>query len=82
MKHRSMFLAAVALTALSAPALARECPTHVKKIDAALATASLGQEQKAEVQRLRDEGQRLHSEGRHQEAMETLAQAEELVGVM
>ena len=82
MRHRSMFLAAVALTALSAPALARECPTHVKKIDAALATASLGQEQKVEVMRLRDEGQRLHSEGKHEESMEALARAEKMLGIM
>ncbi len=82
MRHRTTFLAVVALTALSAPALARECPTHVRKIDAALATASLGQEQKAEVQRLRDEGQRLHGEGKHEESMETLAKAEKMLGVM
>ena len=42
---------------------------------------SLSEEQKAEVQRLRDEGQRLHSEGQHDEAMETLAQAEEMLGI-
>ena len=82
MRHRTTFLAAAAVMALSAPALARECPTHVKKIDAALATASLGQEQKAEVQRLRDEGQRLHSEGKHQESMEALARAERTLGIM
>ncbi len=82
MRHRTTFLAVVALTALSAPALARECPTHVRKIDAALATASLGQEQKAEVMRLRDEGQRLHGEGKHDESMEALARAERMLGLM
>ena len=82
MRHRTTFLAVVALTALSAPALARECPTHVRKIDAALATASLGQEQKAEVMRLRDEGQRLPGEDRHDEATATLARAERMLGVM
>ena len=82
MRLRTTFLAAVALTALSAPALARECPTHVKKIDAALATASLGQEQKAEVMRLRDEGQRLHGEGKHEESMEALGRAEKMLGIM
>ena len=83
MRHRTTFLAAtVALATLSAPALARECPTHVRKIDAALATASLGQEQKAEVQRLRDEGQRLHGEGKHDESMEALARAERMLGLM
>ena len=82
MRHCTTFLAVVALTALSAPALARECPTHVKKIDAALATASLGPEQKTEAQRLRDEGQRLHSEGKHEESMEALGRAEKMLGIM
>ncbi len=82
MRHRTTFLAVVALTALSAPAFASQCPMRVKKIDAALAGANLGQEQKAEVQRLRDEGQRLHGEGKHDESMETLARAERMLGVM
>ena len=82
MRMHATFLAATLVAVLSGPAFASECPTHVQKIDEVLASADLSEEQKAEIQRLRDEGQRLHSEGRHQEAMETLAQAEELLGVM
>ena len=82
MRHRIMFLAATLVAGLSAPAFASQCPTHVKKIDAAMAGANLGQEQKAEVMRLRDEGQRLHGEGKHEESMETLARAEKMLGVM
>lgn len=79
MRVHATFLAATLVAVLSGPAFASECPTHVKMIDEALASASLSQEQKAEVQRLRDEGQRLHGEGQHQEAMETLAKAHEML---
>ena len=82
MRVHATFLAATLVAVLAGPAFASECPTHVQKIDEVLASADLREEQKAEIQRLRDEGQRLHSEGRHQEAMETLAQAEELLGIM
>jgi hypothetical protein len=82
MRVHATFLAATLVAVLSGPAFAGECPTHVQKIDEVLASADLRQEQKDEIQRLRDLGQRLHSEGRHQEAMETLAQAEELLGIM
>ena len=58
-----------------------QCPVHIKKIDAAMAGASLSQEQMAEVHRLRDEGQKLHSEGKHQASMEALAKAEKMLGL-
>jgi outer membrane lipoprotein-sorting protein len=81
MRVHATFLAATLVAVLSGPAFAGECPTHVQKIDEALASASLSEEQKAEVQRLRDEGQRLHSEGQHEEALATLAEAEGLLGI-
>ncbi len=74
-------VAATLVAAVSAPALASQCPTHVKRIDAAMAGAKLGQEQAAEVRRLRDEGQKLHSEGKHQASMEALAKAEKMLGL-
>ena len=82
MKLRITVLAAAFAAAVSAPALANQCPTDIKKIDAAMAGAKLSQEQITEVSRLRDEGQRLHSEGKHQESMATLAKAKALLGVM
>ena len=81
MRVHATFLAATLVAVLSGPAFAGECPTHVQKIDEALASARLSEEQKAEVQRLRDEGQRLHSEGQHEEALATLAEAEGLLGI-
>ena len=75
-------LAAAALTvSLAAPAFAFQCPRDVAKIDAALQTASLSDDQKAEVMRLRDEGERQHQAGQHQASVDTLAQAKEILGI-
>jgi hypothetical protein len=82
MKLRITFLAAAFAIAVTAPALANQCPSDIKKIDAAMASASLSQEQMGEVKRLRDEGQRLHEQGNHQQSMDTLAKAKQMLGVM
>jgi hypothetical protein len=82
MKLRAMLPAVVFAVAMAAPALANQCPSDIKKIDAAMANASLSQEQMAEVKRLRDEGQRLHEQGNHQQSMDTLAKAKQMLGVM
>lgn len=85
MKTRLALATGAALLMLSAaaPAFAFQCPSDVAKIDAALESSSgLSAEQRAEAQRLRDEGQRLHQAGQHQEAVDTLAQAKEMLGVM
>jgi hypothetical protein len=82
MKLRITFLAAAFAIAVTAPALGNQCPSDIKKIDAAMASASLSQEQMGEVKRLRDEGQRLHEQGNHQQSMDTLAKAKQMLGVM
>ena len=77
-------ITAVALTFLMAgSAFANSCPTHIKKIDDALASPPAGvtQEQLAQAKQLRDEGEKLHNEGLHAESMAALATAEELLGL-
>jgi hypothetical protein len=74
-------LASGMLLGLAAPALAFQCPSDVAKIDAAMVTAELSDAQKQEVQQLRDEGERLHGEGQHQQAVDTLAQAKAILGI-
>jgi len=67
---------------LVGPALAFHCPADMAKIDAALAAnPSLGAEQLAEVQKLRQEGAAYHDAGKHQESVDTLAKAMEILGV-
>jgi|RhiMetdeSRZDD1v2_1073273.scaffolds.fasta_scaffold1268231_2 outer membrane lipoprotein-sorting protein len=76
-------LAALALTAfMSGAAFANSCPTHVAKIDAALAAnPAVSAEVQAQAKALRDEGQALHDAGKHAESMAKLAEAEKLLGI-
>jgi len=75
-------MTALALTLfMTGSAFANSCPTHVKKIDAALATTTVSAEVKAQAQALRDEGEKLHSEGAHAESLAKLAEAEALLGI-
>ncbi len=73
---------AAAILFLATPAMAFQCPADVGKIDAAVAAGpALTAEQLAEVQKLRDEGDGLHSAGKHQEAVDTLAKAKAILGI-
>jgi hypothetical protein len=74
-------LAAGMLLGVTAPALAFQCPSDIAKIDEAMSSAELTEAQMQQVMDLRDEGARLHDEGQHQEAVDTLAQAKEILGI-
>jgi Spy/CpxP family protein refolding chaperone len=78
---KSLIAAAALSFALAGPAFAFQCPSDIAKIDAALETANLTDEQKAQVMELRDEGEQLHSSGQHQASVDTLAQAKEILGI-
>jgi len=71
--------AAVLLVAFSSPAFAFHCPADVKAIDNALPKSSLTAAQKAEVTKLRDEGEAQHNAGKHQDAVNTLAKAMRMI---
>lgn len=77
MRKHLLAAAAVALgLGVAMPAQAAQCPADMAKIDAALAQDhQLSDAQLAEVERLREEGERLHDAGQHQESVEALAQA-------
>jgi hypothetical protein len=72
-------LAAALLVAFSTPALAFHCPADVNAIDNALPKSDLTAPQKAEVMKLRDEGEALHKAGDHQDAVNTLAKAMRII---
>jgi hypothetical protein len=77
-------LTALALcVAVSGPAFANSCPTHVQAIDAALAANpnSTSPEDLAKAKELRDQGEAQHTAGQHAESMATLAEAEKLLGI-
>ena len=80
MKITTMVVAA-ALAVASGGALAFHCPADMKAIDAAMPKAKLTDAQSAEVKKLRAEGEKLHSAGKHQESVDTLAKAKKILGI-
>lgn len=77
---KTLFTAAL-IVILTGPALAFQCPTDMKAIDAALETASLSDEDLARVLQLRATGETEHAAGHHQASVDALAEAKELLGI-
>jgi hypothetical protein len=65
----------------SAMASAHGCPGEMRAIDAKVPTASLPAADMSKVKALREEGEKLHKEGKHTESMKALAEAKKLLGV-
>jgi len=84
MSRLSLAAAALVIGVLTAGgAMAGQCPTMIKAIDAALASnTQLSQAQKDETMALRDEGEKLHKAGKHAESVATLAKAKAILGIM
>ncbi|MGE0232344.1 MAG: hypothetical protein AB7O39_13650 [Flavobacteriaceae bacterium] len=78
---RTLAALALALSFAATPALAFHCPADMAKIDAAMKTASLSEADKTKVMELRAQGEALHKEGKHQESVDTLAQALKILGM-
>lgn len=76
------WLVGIAALMLSSVALAFHCPADMKKIDDALAAGpSISAEDLDKVKELRAEGESLHNAGKHQESVDTLAEAMKLLGI-
>jgi hypothetical protein len=79
---RTLLAAAVAVL-MAGPALASECPKHMKSIDEALMKSpKLTEMQMSEVKKLRQMGEEQHKAGQHAQSMETLKKAEGMLGMM
>ena len=73
---------ALAGVLLTAPAYAFRCPGDVAKIDAALqAGTNLSAAQLEEVNRLRAEGDMLHTSGNHAKSVKVLREAMDMLGI-
>jgi len=79
MRSRCALFAAAFVAVLAGPALAYQCEAFIRLLDQKMADQDLGKEQMAELRRLRDEGQRLHEQGRHEASMEALTKAEQML---
>lgn len=75
-------LAGIFAVGLAGSAFAFQCPADMAEIDAALQSADLTAEQRAEVEQLRAQGEELHEAGQHQESVDTLAEAKQILGIM
>jgi len=78
---KKLILAAVFAAALSAPALASQCPTLMAKIDEAMKTASLDDATKAKVTELYNKGKAEHEAGDHAASEQDLGEALKLLGM-
>lgn len=74
--------AAALLALLTGPAFAFQCPANIRQIDAALQTnTQLSAADKAKVTELRNEGEKLHASGQHQQSMDKLAEAKKILKI-
>ena len=77
-----LLVTAVGLMLAASNAFAFHCPKEMKKIDDALAAKpNITAEQLAEVKSLRAEGETLHKQGKHQESLDTLEKAENILNI-
>jgi hypothetical protein len=77
-----MLVVAAAFALAAGNAFAFHCPKDMKKIDDALAAKpNITAEQLADVQRLRAEGETLHKQGKHQDSIDTLAKAMQILSI-
>ena len=74
--------ALIALVALSASlAFAHNCPNEMKAIDAKMSSAKLSDADMAKVKSLREDGEKFHKAGQHDESMKALGEAKKLLGI-
>jgi hypothetical protein len=73
----------VALLLALAPvtAFAKQCPTMMAAIDAALPNASLSEADMAKVKELRAQGEQLHQAGDHAGSEAVLGEAKKMLGI-
>ena len=72
----------IAFIALSATlAFAHNCPNEIKAIDAKLSTAKLSEADMLKVKSLREEGEKFHKAGKHDESMKALGEAKKMLGI-
>ncbi len=72
-------MAAAAALLLATPAVAGHCPADAEAIDNALAGLEVGDDVRAEVESLRDQGMEMHEAGNHADAEDTLSEAMRLL---
>lgn len=79
---KRVLIAAVVTLAMTGAAQASQCTKDMAEIDAALAAnPQISAEQKAEIMKLRAEGEARHAGGQHDDSIAILAQAKAILGL-
>ena len=73
--------AVVSLAFVTSVAFAHNCPNEIKAIDAKMTSAKLSDADSAKVKVLRDEGEKFHKAGKHDESMKALGEAKKILGI-
>jgi len=73
--------AVISLAFVTCMAFAHNCPNEIKAIDAKMTSAKLSYADSAKVKALRDEGEKLHKAGKHDESMKALVEAKKILGI-
>lgn len=74
-------IAAATMIFASSAAFAASCPTQVKAVDEALKNTELSKADTAKVKELRNDGAAKCKAGKNEEAMKSLSQAKQILGV-
>jgi len=76
---KKVFMTAIALSATLA--FAHNCPNEMKAIDAKMASTKLSEADLAKVKSLREDGEKFHKAGKHDESMKALGEAKKILGI-
>jgi hypothetical protein len=77
---KKVFIASLIISATTFAA-AHGCPGEMRAVDAKLSSASLPTAEMSKVRALREEGEKMHKEGKHAESMKALSEAKKLLGI-
>lgn len=77
-----LIFTAIIIVGFSGSAYAADCPAEIKKVDAALAGASLLPSQAQTVKTIRDMASRLNQAGRDQDCLKAIGHAKTLLSNM
>ena len=76
---KKLLITAIALSAQLA--FAHNCPNEMKAIDAKMSSVKLSDADMAKVKSLREDGEKFHKAGKHDESMKALGEAKKILSI-
>ncbi len=71
----------LSLAFVGSMAFAHNCPNEMKAIDAKMSSVKLSASEMAKAKSLREEGEKFHMAGKHDESMKALGEAKKILGM-